>query len=164
MSGASGKRGAKLRPPATDDDSLIRIGRLMQGAVLAAHMRVQSVDKYIKTYGEDSDPATLEAKRSWGRLGIVLIQNGIAQTGRLIGPEDSLYAYGRNLHAAVWAAARGYSSVDNAIKRHVPERIDSAWAECAWQSFNSALEDSPLMQFLKAVATPTKTESKVLLN
>jgi len=108
---------------ASNDDSLIRIRRLLQGAVLAAYMNEKSVD--------DSDPVVHEARRSWGRLGLALIENGIAKNGSLIGSEDSWYFYGRNLYAAVWAADRGYSSVDNAIKRHVPEIIDSAWSECA---------------------------------
>lgn len=49
-----------------------------------------------------------------------------------------------------WAVERGYSSVDNAIKRHVPEKIDSAWSECAWECLNAAIARSPVAEVLLA--------------
>lgn len=135
---------------ASDDDSLIWIGRLLQGAVLAAYMNEKRVDGYIRRNSDDSDPAVHAARRSWGRLGLSLIQNGIAETGSLIGPDSPDYLFGRNLYAAVWAAERGHSSVDNAIKRHVPEKIDSVWAECAWECLNSAIARSPIADLLSS--------------
>lgn len=114
-----------------NSEELLKIGRLVHGAILAAQRRDCGVDRCMRSYSDNRRITSVEALLMWGTIGQSVIDEGVPETGVKCDPGKPEFLFGRNLYAAIWAAKHGYRGIDNVIRKDLPKQIDTAWDDCA---------------------------------